>query len=136
MSLDLQETWCLKTRVVALRRLPQGVKVGYGSEFTTARPTLAAVLPIGYSDGFTMMPESVAQRAAQPLRAIAGKLMNGHRGSSVTIRGRKVPVIGRVSMQMCSVDVTDIPGVELGDEVIIPARRTTTSSRIPRVYVK
>ena len=135
-KLDLRETWCLKTRIVALRKLPRGAKVGYGGEFITARPTLAAVLPIGYSDGFTLMPESVAQRAAQPLRTIARKLLGVAGVSTVTIREREAPVIGRVSMQMCSVDVTDIPGAQIGDEVIVPARRTTTSSRIPRVYMK
>jgi len=53
----------------------------------------------------------------------------------VTIRGNRAPVIGRISMQMCSIDVTDIPDVQVGDEVIIPSRRVTTSSRVPRVFV-
>lgn len=134
-KLDLQETWCLKTKVVALRRLPRGAEVGYGSEFTAARPTLAAVLPVGYSDGFMLTPESVAQRAYSPLRLAAGRVLGSTKGPAVTIRGHEAPVIGRVSMQMCSVDVTGVPGVQVGDEAIVPARRTTTSSRIPRVYV-
>jgi len=134
-KLDLRETWCLKSRIVALRKLPAGAKVGYGSEFTAKRPTLAAVIPIGYSDGFTLIPESAARRANNPLNLIAGKMLGANAGLHVTIRDKRAPVIGRVSMQMCSVDVTDIPDVQIGDEVIIPARRTTTSSRIPRVYV-
>lgn len=125
-QLDLRETWCLKTRIVALRKLSPGTRVGYGSEFTASRHTLAAVLPIGYSDGFTLTPESTARRSARPLRLAA---------TCVTVRGKSATVIGRISMQICSVDVTDIPGVRLGDEVIVPARRTATSSRIPRVYV-
>lgn len=136
IRLDLKETWCLKTRVVALRKLPAGIKVGYGSEFTTSQDTLAAVLPIGYSDGFTIIPESVARREAQPLRTIAKKMLGVAKAPQVIVREKKASVIGRVSMQMCSVDVTDIPGVQVGDEVIVPARRTTTSSRIARLYIK
>ncbi|MHB0913673.1 MAG: alanine racemase [Armatimonadota bacterium] len=123
--LDLAETWCMKTRIVALRRLPAGVKIGYGSEFTTRRPSTLAVIPVGYSDGFTLMPASLARGIRTLLR----------REPQVTVRGKRAPVVGRVSMQMCSVDVTDVPGACVGDEVVVPARRTTASSRIPRVYI-
>jgi len=44
-------------------------------------------------------------------------------------------VVGRIAMQMCSVDVTDIPEAATGDEVVVPARRVTTSTLVPRVYV-
>lgn len=133
-SLDLQETWCMKARIIALRKLPAGAKIGYGSEFTAKRPTTAAVIPVGYSDGFTVIPESVARRTHGPVALLAGKVLGTRRGPHVVVRGSRAPVIGRVSMQMCSVDVTDIPGVQLGDEVIIPARRTTASARVARVY--
>ena len=133
-KLDLQETWQLKTRVAALSTLPKGARIGYGSEFSAKRPTTTAVIPIGYADGFTLLPQSLAQRR-HSLRSVAGRILRGGE-IHVVIRGKKVPVIGRVSMQMCSVDVTDIPGVELGDEVIVPARRVMTSSRIPRVYIE
>ena len=134
-ELELLDTWCLKTRIVALRKLAQGAKIGYGSEFTTSRPTVAAVLPIGYSDGFTLTPQSAAQRAFHPLRVLANKVLRVGRSPHVIVHRKRAPVIGRVSAQMCSIDVTDIPGVQIGDEVIVPARRTTTSSRIPRVYL-
>lgn len=134
-KLDLKETWCWKARIVALRKLPPGMKVGYGSEYTTSRTTTAAVIPVGYSDGFTLTPESVARRMLSPLRLVAGRLLRSAKCPYVSVQGRRAPVIGRVSMQMCSVDVTGIPGIQAGDEVVIPARRTTTSSRIPRVYV-
>ncbi len=135
VRLDLSDTWHLKTRIVALKWLPARSAVGYGSEFTTTRPTLSAVIAIGYSDGFTVSPESVSQRANNPLRVVASRLLGRASGPHVTIRGAKARVIGRVSMQMCSVDVTDIPGVQVGDEALVPSRRTTTSSRIQRVYV-
>ena len=133
--LNLEDTSCLKARIVALRKLPAGSRVGYGSEYKASRPIIAAVLPIGYSDGFTLVPESIAQRAMRPARMIAARLLGGRQVPHVTIHGQRAPVIGRVSMQMCSVDVTHIPGVQLGDEAIIPSRRVTTSSRIARVYL-
>ncbi len=135
-KIELEETWQLKTRIVALRSIPAGAKVGYGSEFTTSRPTKAAVIPIGYCDGFTMIPESVARRAASPLRQLAGRILRRSGRLAVAIRGHKAPVIGRVSMQLTSIDITDIPDVQIGDEVIVPARRTSTSSRIPKVYLQ
>ncbi len=134
-KIELADTWRLKTRIVALRSLPAGAKVGYGSEYTTPRAAKAAVIPVGYSDGFTIIPESVAARASAPLRQLAMRLMRRSRNTQVTVRGRKAPVIGRVSMQMTTIDVTDIPEARVGDEVIVPARRATTSSRIPRVYL-
>lgn len=133
--LELKDTWTLKTRVIAIRRLPAGSKIGYGGEFTTKRPTIAAVLPIGYSDGFLLIPESAARRAFSPVRSIISFIKPGIFGSYVKIKGRKAPVIGRISMQMCSVDVTDLGDVKTGDEVLVPARRTTTSARIPRIFI-
>lgn len=134
--LDLQDTWCLKVRVVALNKLSVGETVGYGSEFRATRPTIVAVLPIGYSDGFTLVPESVVRRKKMPVVWTVQRLLGMQTGLSVTLHGRSAPVVGRVSMQMCCVDVTDIPEVKIGDEAIVPARRTTTSSRIPRVYLE
>ncbi len=134
-KVELKDTWRLKTRVIGLRRLPTGAKVGYGREFRAKRPTVAAVLPIGYADGFTLVAESVARRVSSPVRVIGRRMLGRATGLRVTVRGKQAPVIGRVSMQMCSVDVTDIPGVEIGDEVVVPARRTAASSRIPRVYL-
>lgn len=133
--LDLKPTWCLKTRIVALKKLPPGARVGYGGDFVTHRPTLAAVIPVGYSDGLSLIPASVAQRSYHPIRVLARRLLGSSGQSGITVRGRRVSIIGRVSMQMTSIDVTDVPEVEIGDEVIISSRRTTTSSRIPRVYL-
>lgn len=134
--LDLRESWCLKTRIVALRSLPIGARVGYGSDFTARRPTLSAVLPIGYSDGFTLIPESVGRRECGSVRQMMRRVLRRFASAFVIVRGHKAPVIGRVSMQMCSVDVTEIPYVSVGDEVVVPARRTSVSGRIERVYIE
>lgn len=133
-NLDLQDTWCMKARITAVRKLPAGAKVGYGSEYTAKRPMTVAVVPVGFADGYTMMPESLVRRALSPIRMLA--MFGPSSGPSVTIHGTRAQVVGRVSMQMSSVDVTGIPGVHIGDEAIIPARRVATSSRVPRVYIE
>jgi len=127
-ALKLEETWRMQARIVAVRRLPAGSAIGYGGEFVTRRPTTLAVLPIGYADGFTVAPAS-ASTGWRGLKA----LLRPQR-VTVSVRGKRAPVIGRVGMQICSVDVTDIPGIAVGDMVTLPARRLTASARLPRLY--
>jgi alanine racemase len=84
------------TRVIALRQIPAGETVGYGATFVVARPSVIATLPVGYADGYP--------------RALSGC-------AQVSIRGGRVPIAGRVCMDQIMIDVTDVPGVAIGDEV-------------------
>ncbi len=127
-ALDLQETWRMLARVVAVRDVPAHTAIGYGGEFVTRRPTTLAVLPVGYADGFTVAPAS-ANAGWRGLKTLLRPAQ-----ISVTIQGKRAPVLGRVAMQICTVDVTDIPGVAPGDIVTVPARRITASVRLPRMY--
>ena len=86
----------LKSRVTLVRELPPGRGISYGHEFTTERPTAVATVGVGYGDGYP--------------RALSGK------GTEVAIRGRRCPIIGRVTMDQTMVDVTDTD-VRAGDEV-------------------
>lgn len=97
-AIPLRPTMSLKARIARLRTLPPGTGVGYGSTFITARPTLAALIPIGYADGVK--------------RGYSNK-------GTLLVHGRRVPVIGRVSMDQLTIDVTDVPGVAEGDEVVL-----------------
>ncbi len=130
-ALQLQDTWTLQARIVAVRDLPRGASLGYGGEFVTQRASRIAVLPIGYADGFAVAPLS-AQSGWRGLKSV----LRGLRGSgmTVTVRGRRVPVVGRIAMQICTVDVSDVPGVQVGDVVSLPARRIAASARLPRLY--
>ncbi len=130
-SLDLKETWTLQARIVVVRDMPRGASVGYGGEWKAARASRLAVIPIGYADGFAVAPFS-AQSGWRGIKS----LLRGWRGPSVmtTVRGKRVPVVGRIAMQICTVDVSDVPGVQAGDIVSLPARRITTSARLPRLY--
>jgi alanine racemase len=87
LAAQLRPAMTVKARPVRLEAMPAGAAVGYGSEWTAERPSTVATLPIGYADGWT--------RAYWP-------------GASALLRGRRVPLIGRVSMDSVGVDVTDV----------------------------
>lgn len=127
-ELSLRNTWQLKTRVISVRAVPAGTAVGYGAEFVTRRPSTLAVLAIGYADGFTLAPASLTS-GWRGVKALLRKSP-----IVVTVRGKQAPVVGRVAMQICTVDISDVPGVEVGDIVDVPCRRLAASARIPRVY--
>jgi alanine racemase len=90
-----------KTRVVQVKTLPEESYVGYGCSYRTMRRTVLGVLPIGYSDGYD--------------RALGNK-------AHVLVRGRRAPVIGRICMNLCMVDLTDVPGARLEDEAVLIGR--------------
>lgn len=129
-SLDLKPTWKLKARICEVRDMPPGSRISYGGEYTTRKLTRTAVVPVGYADGFTLVPEGPVYR--QSALKFAAKRMK--RSLNVELNGVKAQVLGRVAMQMIVVDITDIPGVSVGDTVTIPAMRIPTSPLIPRVY--
>jgi alanine racemase len=97
-ELDLRPVISLQTRINALRRVPAGTGVSYGATHVTTRETLVATLPVGYADGY---PRTLSNRA------------------QVLVRGRRAPLVGTVCMDLCMVDVTDVPGVQVGDRVLL-----------------
>lgn len=88
----------LKSRVSRVRWLPPGSSVSYGRTYITNRPTLAALVPVGYGDGYHRI---LSNRGA------------------VLIRGKRAPLIGRICMDQFVVDVTSIEGVQQDDEVVL-----------------
>jgi alanine racemase len=92
-------TW--KTRVAGLRELAAGATVGYGATFTASHPMRLALLPVGYADGFRREASSGAGQGW------------------VMIAGTRAPVVGRVSMNLTTVDVTAIPEAAVGSEAVL-----------------
>ncbi|NPV28765.1 MAG: alanine racemase [Firmicutes bacterium] len=138
--LSLRGTWSFWARVVHLQRLPRGATVGYGRTYRVRRDTVLAVLPVGYSDGFGL---DVAPRPAGwwDLVKVLGKTAGAFLGFPwgayyVKVNGKSAPVVGRLGMGLCCVDVGKIPEVCIGTPVLLPARRTVISSAVPRLYVK
>jgi alanine racemase len=130
-KLLLQPTWKLKARIASVKTVPAGSRVGYGGEYITTRVSRLAIVPLGYADGFTMAPEGPIYRQS-PARFIAKKMS---RALNVELHRQQVPVVGRVSMQMTTIDVTDCLEVAVGDEVTLPALRLAANPLIPRVYI-
>jgi alanine racemase len=134
-SENFQPVMSLRSRITLLKWVPSGETVGYGCTFEASRQTLVATIPLGYDDGY--------------MRALSNR---GH----AIIRGVFATVIGRISMDLTLIDVTNVPDVQLDDEVILLGRdaglsitaeelaRTAgmlsyevtcgISERVPRVY--
>ncbi len=132
----LQPVMSLHSRITFLKWVPQGETVGYGCTFEASRKTLVATIPVGYDDGY--------------MRALSNR---GH----AIVRGTHATVIGRISMDLTLVDVTNVPDVQLDDEVVLMGHEAGLSitaeelgktagtlsyevtcgigERVPRVYV-
>lgn len=133
---ELRPVATLRTRIVQLKHLPAGERVGYGGAGVLERDSVTATIPMGYADG-----------------------LDRHLGCgrwSVLVKGQPAPIVGRVCMDSCMVDVTDIEAVKEGDEVVIFSPRegndletmarlletipyeimTSISTRVKRIYRK
>jgi alanine racemase len=138
-SPELRPVMSLYSKISLLKWVPPGETLGYGCTFEASRKSLIATVPIGYHDGY--------------MRGLSNR-------AHVLVRGTYAPVVGRISMDLTLIDVTDVPGVELEDEVTllgwdrhnaelkIPAEELARISgtlsyevtcgvgeRVPRVYV-
>lgn len=134
MPIDLRPVMRLKARLAMVKQVPPGVGVSYGSIYHTQKESSLATIPIGYADGYTRMLSRKAQ---------------------VLLRGQRAPVVGRICMDQCMVDVSHVPQAAVGDEVLLfggpdlPADEIAAhlgtinyevvcmvGKRVPRVYVE
>jgi alanine racemase len=136
---ELLPVMSVHSRISLLKWVPPGETIGYGCTFEASRKSLIATLPIGYHDGY--------------MRGLSNR-------AHVIVRGMYAPAVGRVSMDLTLIDVTNVPGVEIDDEVMLlgtnsrnPELRITAedlarisgtlsyevtcgvSERVPRVYI-
>lgn len=92
----LRPVMSLHTWVVAIRAVPQGTYIGYGRSYRTTKPTRIAVIPVGYADGLDVRLSNCGE---------------------VAIRGARAPIVGRISMDQTTIDVSRFSGVAVGEEV-------------------
>ena len=97
-KLLLKPVMMLKSRVVMIKTVPSGTKISYGCTFETKRPSKIGVVPIGYADGY---PWALSNKA------------------EVLIRGKRAPIVGRVTMDMTMIDLTDLAEAHINDEVVL-----------------
>ena len=126
----LRPVMTLESKIISVRELPAGEPVGYGARFVAERPTRVGVVAMGYADGY---PRHAAT------------------GTPIMVDGQMTRLIGRVSMDMLTVDLTDLPGAGLGSRVELWGRNVSASAvaygcgsipyqlfcnlkRVPRLY--
>lgn len=100
--LDLKPVMTVKAEILNLKTVPAGTSVSYGRKFTSDKETKIATIGLGYADGYS--------------RLNSGKI-------SVLVGGIKCPVVGNICMDQCMVDVSAVPDVKLGDEVVIMGKQ-------------
>jgi alanine racemase len=133
---SLRPAMALKTKVIHLKKVPAGFNISYGITYKTPKPTTIATVPIGYADGLNRLLSSRGQ---------------------MLVHGKRVPIVGRVCMDLTMLDVGSIDNVQVGDEAVIFGRQgsesltvdemasslntinyeivTTITARVPRVYL-
>lgn len=97
-TLPLKQVMSLSTRIVSIHHHAKGDPISYGRTYTMSRDGRIGILPIGYGDG---LPRSLTNRG------------------QALVAGRRVPIRGRVCMDQTMIDLTDVPGVQVGDEVVL-----------------
>jgi alanine racemase len=97
-ALNLRPALAWKTTLAQVKLLPAGHPVSYGATYHCETERLIAVIPVGYADGFRRGPANFGE---------------------VLVRGQRAPIVGRVCMDQTMIDVTDIPGARIGDEVVL-----------------
>ena len=115
VHLDLAPALTWKTIVAQVKQIPRGTPVSYGLTERVTRPSMIAVLPIGYFDGYDRKLSSIGR---------------------VLIHGRSCKVLGRVCMNMTVVDVTDVPNVKNGDEVVLLGSQKNASIPVEDLAAK
>ena len=133
----LKPVMTLKSRIIHLKRVPAGFNISYGITFQTKKPTTIATVPVGYADGFSRLLSN-----------------RGH----MLVHGQKVPIVGRVCMDLTMLDVGSVSDVAIEDEVVVFGQQakasltadeiasdlntinyeivSTITGRVPRVYLR
>lgn len=108
-NIKLYPVLSLKSRVILVKKVPPGTAISYGCTYRTTKESLIATIPVGYADGYSRLQSN-----------------RGH----VIVRGEKAPVIGRVCMDYLMIDVSHIPGVRSGDEVVVYGRQGNAEVKV------
>ena len=108
--IDLKPVMSVKSKITYIKDLEAGRGVSYGKEYITEGVTRIATVPIGYADGY----------------------LRGFMHGEVMVNEKKVPILGRICMDQCMIDVTNVNNIHIGDEVIIFTDHTVTADTLAR----
>ena len=98
ISRQLRPVMELHSAIISIKDIPAGSRVGYGSKWVSERPTRQGVVAMGYADGYPRHAKN---------------------GTPVLVNGKRAPIIGRISMDMLTIDLTDVPDARPGDNVVL-----------------
>ncbi|MBW6485648.1 MAG: alanine racemase [Syntrophobacterales bacterium] len=101
-KLALSPVMSFKTRVALIKNFPEGYGIGYGRTFITRKPTRIATIPVGYGDGLSWLLSNKGE---------------------ALVRGKRVPIVGRISMDMCTLDISGLGDCAVGDEVLLMGKQ-------------
>ncbi|MBI4347112.1 MAG: alanine racemase [Elusimicrobia bacterium] len=118
----LKSPWKFQARIIALHKVAAGEAVGYANEYVAPKAMTVATVPVGYADGLTMEPVE---------RLIGFGARFNYWGM---LRGKQAPFVGRCAISHVMLDVSAARGVNVGDALTLPIRRTAASPRLPRIY--
>jgi len=116
-ALPLKPVLAWKTHILGLRDVPAGQPLGYSGAYVTPAPARIAAVSVGYGDGLS---RKVSIHAGDPVPSLDDDPGVGR--GEVLVRGRRAPMVGRISMDLTLLDVTRVPGVSIGDEVVLIGR--------------
>lgn len=137
---SLQNAWNLKGQITYINELPKGHSIGYERSHVLARDSKTAVIPIGFAHGFSVEPIPRPKGVKDLIKVLVKTVLRFFNHSRVQayaqIKGQKVPILGKVGMQLTILDITDLSEVQVGDIVYLPGRRTNISPAIPKVFLK
>ncbi|GAG60966.1 unnamed protein product, partial [marine sediment metagenome] len=114
-TIKLKPVAKFKTKIIFIKKVGTGESIGYGRAYTTIKETTVATLPVGYADGY---PRLLSDRG------------------EVLVKGRRASIIGRICMDLCMIDVTNIPGVQVGEEVVLWGRQEGKNISVEEIAEK
>ncbi|UCG93908.1 MAG: alanine racemase [Candidatus Aerophobus sp.] len=114
-TIKLKPVAKFKTKIIFIKKVDGGENIGYGRAYTTTKETTVATLPVGYADGY---PRLLSDRG------------------EVLVKGTRALIIGRICMDLCMIDVTNIPGVQVGEEVVLWGRQEGKNISVEEIAEK
>lgn len=135
-SYGLTRLGYIESRVIELRQVPAKHSIGYGAGYVTKKPTTIAVVPVGYTDGFSVEKKKDLYRFRDVIRYIVGEIKNflGKGVITVEVGGKRARVLGHVGLCHVSLDVTGMD-VKLGDRAVLEVNPLYVSPLVEKEYV-
>ncbi len=139
-DMDIKSVAKVFSKVIFLKNLPSGHNVGYGNRFVTKRPTTIAVIPFGYYDGLELsviQPNGIFDGFKSLIKQLLANFGYNNVQRKAKIKGKYCDIIGKIGMQNCIIDVTELKNeIFIGDLVELAMRKVNICYNIPRIYLK